>query len=39
VAHAGRDLLFGWCWADAVAGLVIAFSAIREAIAIFSEKS
>lgn len=29
------DLLFGWWWADPVAGLVIVYYAAREAIAIF----
>jgi hypothetical protein len=29
------DLLFGWWWADPVAGFVIVFYAIREAIQIF----
>ena len=29
------DLLFGWWWADPVAGYVIVFYAIREAIQIF----
>ena len=29
------DLLFGWWWADPLAGLVIVFYAVREAAAIF----
>ena len=29
------DLLFGWWWADPVAGLVIVYYAVREAIHIF----
>ncbi len=29
------DLLFGWWWADPVAGLVIVYYAIREAVHIF----
>jgi divalent metal cation (Fe/Co/Zn/Cd) transporter len=29
------DLLVGWWWADPLAGLVIAFYAVREAVAIF----
>lgn len=29
------DLLFGWWWADPLAGLVIVFYAIREAVTIF----
>ncbi len=29
------DLLFGWWWADPLAGLVIVFYAVREAVAIF----
>jgi divalent metal cation (Fe/Co/Zn/Cd) transporter len=31
----GLDLVVGWWWADPVAGLVIVYYAIREAIAIF----
>ncbi|MES2169675.1 MAG: cation transporter [Actinomycetota bacterium] len=33
------DLLFGWWWADPVAGLVIVFYAAREAIAVFWARS
>ncbi len=33
------DLWLGWWWADPVAGLVIVFYAIREARAVFREKS
>jgi Co/Zn/Cd efflux system component len=32
------DLLFGWWWADPVAGLVIVYYAIREAIYILQTK-
>jgi len=35
LAGIALDLLFGWWWADPLAGLVIVFYAIREAIAIF----
>lgn len=31
----GLDLLLGWWWADALAGLVIVYYAIREALDIF----
>jgi divalent metal cation (Fe/Co/Zn/Cd) transporter len=31
----GLDLLLGWWWADPLAGLVIVFYAVREAIQIF----
>ena len=31
----GLDLLLGWWWADPVAGFVIVYYAIREAIHIF----
>jgi divalent metal cation (Fe/Co/Zn/Cd) transporter len=31
----GLNLAFGWWWADPVAGLVIVYYAIREAIHIF----
>jgi len=31
------DYLFGWWWADPLAGLVIVFYAIREAVHIFRD--
>lgn len=33
------DALLGWWWADAVAGLVIVYYALREAITIFREEA
>jgi divalent metal cation (Fe/Co/Zn/Cd) transporter len=33
------DLLFGWWWADPVAGLVIVYYAVREAVGIFRPRS
>lgn len=35
LAGVGLDSLFGWWWADPLAGLVIVYYASREAIAIF----
>ena len=32
------NALFGWWWADPVAGLVIAYYAVREAWAVFAER-
>ena len=32
------DLVFGWWWADPVAGLAIVYYAIREAAHIFSSE-
>jgi divalent metal cation (Fe/Co/Zn/Cd) transporter len=35
LAGIALDLLFGWWWADPIAGCVIVFYAIREAVSIF----
>jgi divalent metal cation (Fe/Co/Zn/Cd) transporter len=35
LAGLALDLLFGWWWADPIAGCVIVFYAVREAVSIF----
>jgi divalent metal cation (Fe/Co/Zn/Cd) transporter len=35
LAGVALDLLFGWWWADPIAGCVIVFYAVREAVSIF----